>query len=75
MILRVVAKKNVYFNQKGKKKVRILTANKVYIVNKIFCNMEYEIVDDIGRSLYFEKNYFINLSKKRENVLDKLLGG
>jgi len=72
--MNVVATKNKYKNIKGSKKIKLLTAGKVYRVRDIrdWVGEDYLVLDDTNRTLFYSKKHFHSILKSRDKILTDL---
>ena len=73
--MNVVSTKNKYKNIKGSKKIKLLTAGKVYRVREIRDCLDedyYLILDDTNRTIFYNKKHFHSILKSRDKILTDL---
>ena len=72
--MNVVATKNKYKNIKGSKKIKLLTAGKIYRVRDIrdWVGEDYLVLDDTNRTLFYNKKHFHSILKSRDKILTDL---
>jgi hypothetical protein len=78
--MKVVAKKNKFINRRGTKKLKILTAGKVYNIEEIDVRYNiihgYKVICELGWTFWYSstefKNLFITLQSSRSKKINTL---
>jgi hypothetical protein len=76
--MKVVAKKNKFINRRGTKKLKILTAGKVYNIEEIHVGHihRYKVICESGWTFWYSstevKNLFITLQSSRSKKINTL---
>jgi hypothetical protein len=82
--MKLIAKKDLFINNKGAKKTRVFKKGNIYTIENVLSHTlnnshpwkSYKVTDDTGGSYWYDeseiKKLFSNLNRSRDNKLEEL---